>query len=84
MRNKGSKNMTLHASSYIGKLFNSNLMDEETYGKLPISYWCKSNSAGTLFEQSRSLPRFKQVLSFIWINGEIQHKASEVKQLMLF
>jgi len=78
------KDMLLHIGSYARRLFDNNLVDEEFYGEVPISYWCKSNSDGMLFEQSRSLPRFKQVLSFIWLNRKMQHNAAEAQQLMLF
>ena len=78
------KDMPLHVGSYARQLFDNNVVDEESYGEVPISYWCKSNSGGMLFEQSRSLPRLKQVLSFIWLNGDMQHDATEVQQLMLF
>lgn len=78
------KDMKLHIGSYARQLFDNNLVDEEAGGKVPISYWCKSNSDGTLYEQSRSLPRLKQVLSFIWINGDMQLDMTEVQQLMLF
>jgi len=78
------KNMTLHTNSYAKQLFDNNLVDEEAYGEVPIYYWCKSNSDRILVEQSRSLPRFKQVLSFIWLNGEKQYSTPEMQQLMLF
>jgi len=77
------KDMPLHTGSYARRLFDNNLTDEEASGEVPISYWCRSNSAGMIFEQSRSLPRFKQVLSFIWLNKNTRNEEHGV-QLMLF
>jgi Zn-dependent peptidase ImmA (M78 family) len=77
------KDMPLHAGSYAQQLFDNKLLDEEAAGEVPISYWCKSNATGMLFEQSRSLPRFRQVLSFIWLNRHTRNNATGV-QLMLF
>ncbi|MFQ6041132.1 MAG: ImmA/IrrE family metallo-endopeptidase [Candidatus Poribacteria bacterium] len=77
------KDMPLHAGSYARQLFDNNLTDEEASGEVPISYWCKSNSDGILFEQSRSLSRFRQVLSFIWLNRDTRDEGSGI-QLMLF
>ncbi len=78
------KDMPLHPDAYAKQLFDNNLSDEEACGKVPLSYWCKSPSQNMLFEHSRSLPRFEQVLSFLWLNTASQHKAKASQQLMLF
>ena len=62
------KDMPLQNGSRAKRLFDSGLNDaEELSGEAPLSCWFKGNSPAMLFELSRSLPRLKQVLSFIWL-----------------
>jgi len=62
------KDMPLNNGSHAKSLFDSGLTDvEEISGEVPLSCWFKGDSQTMLFEHSRSLPRLKQVLSFIWL-----------------
>jgi len=62
------KDMPLQNGSCAKRLFDRGLNDvEEISGETPLSCWFKGNSPAMLFEHSRSLPRLKQVLSFIWL-----------------
>ena len=62
------KNKPLHPDSVADLLEQGRLKEvKEHRQKVPLSYWCSTQSDQTLIEQSRRLPRMNQVLSFLWL-----------------
>ncbi len=63
-----SKNNPLHPDSVADLLAKGRLKDaKRSRRKVPLSYWCSTQSDQALIEQSRRLPRMNQVLSFLWL-----------------
>ena len=63
-----ARNKSLHPDSVADLLAKGGLKDaKEHKGKVPLSYWCSTQSEQALIEQSRRLPRMNQVLSFLWL-----------------
>ena len=62
------KNKPLHPDSVADLLDKGRLKEvKEHRQKVPLSYWCSTQSDQALIEQSRRLPRMNQVLSFLWL-----------------
>ena len=63
-----ARNKPLHPDSVAALLDKGRLKAvKEHRQKVPLSYWCLTQSDQTLIEQSRRLPRMNQVLSFLWL-----------------
>ena len=63
-----AKNKPLHPDSVAAQLAKGSLTKvKERQRKVPLSYWCATQSDQALVEQSRRLPRMNQVLSFLWL-----------------
>lgn len=63
-----AKNKPLHPDSVAALLAKGSLTKiKERQQKVPLSYWCATQSDQALVEQSRRLPRMNQVLSFLWL-----------------
>ena len=63
-----AKNRPLHPNSAASLLDKGRSKEvKEHQRKVPLSYWCSTQSDQALIEQSRRLPRMNQVLSFLWL-----------------
>ena len=63
-----ANNKPLHPDSVAAPLAKGSLTKvKERQQKVPLSYWCATQSDQPLVEQSRRLPRMNQVLSFLWL-----------------
>ena len=63
-----AKNKPLHPDSVAARLAKDKSKEvKEHRRKIPLSYWCSTQSDQALVEQSRRLPRMNQVLSFLWL-----------------
>lgn len=63
-----AKNKPLHPDSVAAQFAKGSLTKvKERRRKVPLSYWCTTQSDQALVEQSRRLPRMNQVLSFLWL-----------------
>jgi Zn-dependent peptidase ImmA (M78 family) len=63
-----AKNKPLHPDAVAAQLAKDKSKEvKEHRRKVPLSYWCSTQSDQALVEQSRRLPRMNQVLSFLWL-----------------
>ena len=63
-----ARNKPLHPDSVADLLDKDKSREvKEHQRKVPLSYWCSTQSDQALIEQSRRLPRMNQVLSFLWL-----------------
>ncbi|MBD3184178.1 ImmA/IrrE family metallo-endopeptidase [Candidatus Poribacteria bacterium] len=80
-----SRSAPLQEGTFAKKLFDKDIKDLDAHGEVYINSWSKSasDSKAKMIEQSRYFPKFKQILSLIWLENKGNNSSKPIAHILV-